>query len=576
MTNKHHPFHPIIYVRGFAVSQAEIEETVADPYMGFNLGSTKTRQVWDGRMQKFFFESPLVRLKDEIVLTRTETGVERSSRRYDDVYVNGEDLTAPDPQDPTKPLRPDIALPYQSIVIFRYYDEASEAFGTGETPPIKHFAQGLGNLILRLRTLVCRTGNDPITGDPLDNGVSPEDFRVYLIAHSMGGLVCRAFLQNPDIGSKDSRRAVDKLFTYATPHNGIDLRIIRNVPGWASFGDVNNFNRKKMAEYFALPPDPAASADDLDVSIVTNFPPDRIFNLVGSNPADYLVLHGISGWAAGLDSDGLVRIENATTHGPGARGGDISSPRAFAHRSHSGQYGIVNSEEGFQNLTRFLFGSLRVDGILDIDDVTLPDEVEEKRVQNLAVRASYQFEIVASVRGCQWQMHRRTVRENSAIHRTYDELFPKQEGQAERKPDRTRSPHLFSVFLDPYKSVKRDSPLERGSVAFAFDLAVLVPDYEIDGVLWLKRHFEGGYIYRELILVEATPDPKVLGGWTIKYGYQSKTPNSAQEPTATRLLPDGTGIAFDIPVVRDPQRPGIKATLRIEARPWNEAIRETG
>jgi hypothetical protein len=36
-----HPFHPIIYVRGFAATSGEIEETVADPYMGFNIGSTK-------------------------------------------------------------------------------------------------------------------------------------------------------------------------------------------------------------------------------------------------------------------------------------------------------------------------------------------------------------------------------------------------------------------------------------------------------------------------------------------------------------------------------------------------------
>ncbi len=251
MNNKHHPYHPIVYVRGFAVSQTEIEETVADPYMGFNLGSTKTRQVWDGRMRKFFFESPLVRLKDEIVWITTPDGIQRSSRRYDDVYVDGDDLTAPDPEDPTKPMRPDIALPYQSLVIFRYYDEASESFGTGETPPIEHFAQGLNNLILRLKALVCRQGKDPITGDPLDNEVAPEDFRVYLVAHSMGGLVCRAFLQNPGIGSAEARRAVDKLFTYATPHNGIDLRIVRNVPGWATFGDANNFNRQRMAGYLS-------------------------------------------------------------------------------------------------------------------------------------------------------------------------------------------------------------------------------------------------------------------------------------------------------------------------------------
>jgi hypothetical protein len=37
-------------------------------------------------------------------------------------------------------------------------------------------------------------------------------------------------------------------------------------------------------------------------------------------------------------------------------------------------------------------------------------------------------------------------------------------------------------------------------------MKVLVPDYEVDGVLFMKRHYEGGFIYRELILVEAFPD----------------------------------------------------------------------
>jgi hypothetical protein len=60
--NKHHPYHSIIYVRGFAATQGEIEEAVADPYMGFNIGLTKARQVWTGELKKFFFESPIVRL----------------------------------------------------------------------------------------------------------------------------------------------------------------------------------------------------------------------------------------------------------------------------------------------------------------------------------------------------------------------------------------------------------------------------------------------------------------------------------------------------------------------------------
>jgi len=520
----HHPFHPIIYVRGFAATQGEIEETVADPYMGFNIGSTKSRMAWTGDVKRFFFESPLVRLMND--------------HSYFDVFEDGEDLVATE--------RTDRPIPYRCIVIHRYYDEASKDFGSGETPPIEHFARGLDRLILRLRDKICANPK---------NGVTLDDFRVYLVAHSMGGLVCRAFLQNPAIGSAEARRAVDKVFTYATPHNGIDMRIVRNIPGWMTFGDVNNFNRERMAGYLALP----ASED---VSVVRNFPPERIFNLVGTNARDYTVAGGLSSWAAGEASDGLVRIENATTHGPGPGGRNITSPRAFVHRSHSGHYGIVNSEEGYQNLTRFLFGALRIDGIPDIDDISLPNEVAKEMQAGKAVRAAYQFEAVVSVRGCQWQMTRREARENSAIFRTYDELFPGQSGTT-RPADRSRSPHLFSVFLDPSKSVKAS-----GSVSFAFDLKVLVPDYEVDGVMFMKRHYEGGYILRQWILVEAFPDAADPTGWRIKYGYQEDNPGRPGKNAPTYALPEGTGLAFDIPVVQK-TRPGITGKLHIEARPWS-------
>ena len=537
-SNRLHPFHPIIYVRGFAATQDEIEATVADPYMGFNLGSTKARTAWTGDMKRFYFESPLVRLM--------------SDHGYNDVFVDGEDLVASE--------RPDCVLPYRSVVIYRYYDEASEDFGKGGTPPIEHFAKGLGELILRVRDKLCAVAQ---------NAVPPADFRVHLVAHSMGGLVCRAFLQNPRLGSAEARAAVDKFFTYATPHNGIDMRIVRNVPAWLSFGDVNNFNREKMAGYLALP------KGSEDVSLVKNFPPERIFNLVGTNPRDYATLGGLSAWGAGDASDGLVRIENATTHGPGPDGMDTSSPRAFVHRSHSGHYGIVNSEEGYQNLTRFLFGALRIDGVLDIDEITLPAEVQKELDAGKDIKASYQIEVAASARGCQWQMTRREVRENSAIFRTYNELFPKKAGK--RAPDRSQSPHLFSVFLDPAKSVKAS-----GSVSFAFDLKVLVPDYVVDGMLFLKRHYEGGYILRELILVEAFPDATLPGGWRLKYGFQEDNPGKPGLDAVTRplggvgggdartdaaaLLP--RGVAFDIPIAQR-TRPGLTGTLRIEVRPWS-------
>jgi hypothetical protein len=528
-TTSQHPYHPIIYVRGFAATQGEIDETVADPYMGFNIGSTKSRVAWTGDVKRFYFESPLVRLM--------------SDHKYEDVFVEGDDLIAAE--------RADHPVPYRCIVIYRYYDEASKDFGDGKgTPPIEHFARGLDKLILRLRDKVC---------DNADNKIIPDEFRVHLVAHSMGGLVCRAFLQNEKFGSAEARKAVDKLFTYATPHNGIDMRIVRNVPGWVSFGDVNNFNREKMAEYLDVP-----KGDD--VSVVKNFNPERIFNLIGTNPRDYSAGGGIAAWAVGDASDGLVRIENATTHGPDADGNDVRSPRAFVNRSHSGHYGIVNSEEGYQNLTRFLFGALRVDGILDIDDITLPLEVQKAFDEGKTVRASYQFEITASVRGCQWQMTRREVRENSAIFRSYNDLFPGKEG-TKRLPDRSNSPQLFTIFLDPSKSVKASK-----SVSFAFDVKVLVPDYEVDGFIFLKRHYEGGFILRELILVEAFPDAQVLGGWRIKYGFQEINPGKPGKDAETRALGgDGSaapGLTFDIPLEQK-ARPGLRGTLRIEARSWS-------
>ena len=557
MANPHAPYHPIIYVRGFAGTQGEIEDTVGDPYMGFNIGSTKSRQVWDGKMRRYYFESPLVRLKDEPVWKATGQKPVLSNDRYDDVYVNGEDLTAPHPEDATKPLRSDITLPYQSIAILRYYDDASADFGDENAHPIEQFARGLSDLILRLRTLVCRKeGKHPIRPDAtLDNGVDEKDFKVYLVAHSMGGLVCRAFLQNDELGSQEARGAVDKVFTYATPHNGIDLRIVRNVPGWSALGEATNFNRERMAGYLGF------REKTTEVSRLLGFPPERVFNLVGTNPADYLVAKGLSSWAVGEASDGLVRMENATTF---AMVDDrrVESPRAFAHRSHSGQYGIINSEEGFQNLTRFLFGTVRVDGFLDVFNVTLPEEVQAAYDRNNnSVRASYRFEIVAALRASQWQLHRRVVRENSAIQRTYDELFPKG-ADGKRAPGTVNSPHLFSLFLDPTKSQLKDK-----SVAFAFDVAILVPDYQIDGVLWLKQHFEGGYLYSKLIVVEATPDETAPAGWRLKYGFQDATPNMADIPSNAVL--DGNVLKFAIPVASPANaRPSITGQLRIEMRQW--------
>src|SRR5512140_2748059 len=98
--------HPIIYVRGYAMTQSEIEDTVADPYMGFNVGSCKVRQAWDGSVKKYFFESPLIRLLKQF--------------GYDDVYEEGLDQVS-DARSLPDPARIGRVLPYRSVVIYRYY-----------------------------------------------------------------------------------------------------------------------------------------------------------------------------------------------------------------------------------------------------------------------------------------------------------------------------------------------------------------------------------------------------------------------------------------------------------------------
>ncbi|ART79006.1 hypothetical protein [Oceanisphaera avium] len=56
------PNYPIIYIRGFAATLAEIDEATADPYMGFNRGSSVLRQNYQRQAISFIFESPLLRL----------------------------------------------------------------------------------------------------------------------------------------------------------------------------------------------------------------------------------------------------------------------------------------------------------------------------------------------------------------------------------------------------------------------------------------------------------------------------------------------------------------------------------
>jgi hypothetical protein len=542
-------FHPIIYVRGYAMTESEIEDTVADPYMGFNIGSCKLRQMWDGSVKKYYFESPLVRLLKQF--------------NYRDVYEEGLDRIDGGPEAQSQPVS------YRSVVIYRYYEPSSDDLGTGAKPDMTRFAEGLGRLIIQLRDRIYPQGaTTPITAEERAAGkLEYAKFRVYLIAHSMGGLVVRSFLQNLGLGNPGeqpnlavARTLVDKVFTYATPHNGIDMALLGNVPAWLSLYGMNTFNRDKVAEFLGLT---SGQRDNGSVDVVTNFDAARLFNLVGTDPGDYKVAAGLSSAAVGPASDGLVRISNATTRARSATG-FVASPNAFVHRSHSGYFGIVNSEEGYQNLIRFLFGDVRADGRMEIDELTLPPAVQAEKDAGKEVRASYLFEVTVSVRGKSWQLHRRLASENSAIIRKFDDLFPSKNNITKTwQPNRADSPQLFTVFLDQDQSQTKlaGEPL---TLAFAADICVMSTGYEVDGVLFFKNHFEGGYLFRDMVLLEATPQPD--GAWMIRYRFENQ--REAGWQTATPVdTPDV--LTFEIPIVQA-SPPGIRARLHVETRYWNQ------
>lgn len=520
MSNPSLPFYPIIYVRGFAMTEHEQDETTADPFCGFNLGSTVYRATpeKDKPAKKFIFESPVLRLISDF--------------QYTDVYENGLDIVDPEWEG---------TIPPRSVVIYRYYEQASALLGSGKTPAIEEFAKGLSRLILRVRDLVCAHPG---------GGITPEDFCCYLVAHSMGGLVCRAFLQNPGLGDDDARRCVDKVFTYATPHNGIDMAGL-NVPKWMSFGDTSNFNRDYMAKYLGIEAQ-YKKTERVDWLPEDSFPSSRFFCMVGTNRGDYDVAMGLSRAFAGHGSDGLVRIENASVWGVNARGAvSVPCATAYTYRSHSGYFGIVNSEEAYQNLTRFLFGDIRVDIWADVDSVQLPPDIQGK-----PVNALYQFELLASPRGKRWYLTRRMSEEDSVACRTHQQLMDPADAAA-------RSVYLSSVFLANSARVNTQRP----SLAYGLTLGVRVPDYEVEHRFWPDGHYEGGYLFRDTMIVELVPPQQADAKWTAAFDWQSDNLGKATRELPYKTLKSGK-IELTVPF-GSTSAPGIAGEVRFVVSAWN-------
>jgi len=529
--------YPIIYVRGYAMSANERDETAADPFCGFNVGSTVYRATVkkDAPAQKFVFESPVVRLLSE--------------HGYQNVYQNGLDILDEDWKPaPDGETGADVeGIPPTSVIIYRYYDPGSRLLGDGETSEIETYAIGLGKLILRVRDLV---------GQRHGPGFVPDDFRCYLVAHSMGGLVVRALLQNKALGSPEARAAVAKVFTYATPHNGIEFGGV-NVPSWLTASEIDTFSRPVMQKYLATAP-----VDGRMNFLPADIQPTREnwFCMIGSNRGDYEAAHGVARMFSGHGSDGLVLIENASLWSRDDAELDRPVGSAYTFRSHSGYFGIVNSEEAYQNLVRFLFGDIRVDLWFDVEKVQLPHELEEKQSK---VDAVYQVELLASPRGKRWYLSRRIAEEDSPACRTHKEL--KTDGASPAKEI-----YLSTVFLANRSKVDAKRP----GLSYAMTLGVRVPDYQVDNKFWLDGHYEGSSLYRDTLVLDMIPPPPgaATDKWDVRYGWQSESTGRAPIvlPTSFQQIKDGK-MVFRIglsSLTDSTKRPGITGSVRLEVSAW--------
>jgi len=191
-------------------------------------------------------------------------------------------------------------------------------------------------------------------------------------------------------GRTAARDIVARFFTYGTPHGGI--RSAGGVAQWieATFSPAgsNIFAPELMQGYldpgknFGEVCDPGWDPQVMDDAL---FPLNDIFCLIGTDPADY----GLGPRTVmGPQTDGLVHIANAYVRG---------AQRAYVHKSHSGSYGEVNSEEGYQNLRRFLFGRWAVEAALV--DVQLPQQAG----------VSWQMDMRLAIRGMSVVMSEQTT-----------------------------------------------------------------------------------------------------------------------------------------------------------------------
>jgi hypothetical protein len=487
----------IVYYDASAVEPEQVADLLTEKlgghleiFTGLNATTTRIRQLWSGSIENEIIPSALAKLV----------------RDFGYVVVDEKGLrSATDP------------LPARSFIDFADYQWARHGTISGKWRGMEAYAADLGDLILEIRDRFSRQGMDG------------KGLRVNLVAYSLGGLICRCLLQNPRAAPSEAKNLVAKLFTCATPHGGLDPETIEAVSPLFLRDEMEELRTERMSTYLAC------EVSSIDEMRSDRFDESAVFNVIGTEALSYARAED-RGPPFG---DGLVMPSRACVR---------RAPRAFVPGGHGGETSALAAPETYENLHRFLFGDVRVDGSLTVRELPLPPTIQKAYDQGKRVRGSYFIEVRVRPRGLAWDLHRRLVAERSAIFRTADELV----GMVE---DLRRMPVLFSSFLAGYA---RSSP--RRTLALHVQLQIPIPDYEIDGIRYVGDD-SGGYLYRDTVNLQISPHP---GGWRMRYGFDSRSPGRATVACDIVAGDDGV-LGARVPIVQK-SRPGIVAELEIALR----------
>ena len=187
------PYFPIVYVRGYAMTAGEREDTFYDSYYGFAANSVEKREAPPPDYFKAdVFEGQLIRF------------MKLGDYRYADASNAGIEEFGDNPSRSMWVCR----LRYRFL--FRRTRDIKRSCGRIAIAAI------METIPKELRPHVDFRGR--------------RRYKVILIAHSMGGLVCRALVQNllPAAGH-DAKRWIHRFVTMGTPHGGIELGRIPDV-----------------------------------------------------------------------------------------------------------------------------------------------------------------------------------------------------------------------------------------------------------------------------------------------------------------------------------------------------------